>query len=656
MPFGKNLFRITGKSPKSPLEFWQPPISAAASPTTSALDDGGDSWWGGVQQLAATAALAFAIALTPPISATAVFSQWQDEVPTAASTFTPDEDFWQAPNPAIQLVQQNQVSVFNADEVVVPQVVPFQPDEDFWQNAVAPVPQTFVALQQSSFDSQEPTLSGQQDEDFWVNPAALVQPAIFLFPQQSGFDSQEPTLYGQFDEDFWANPTAPVPATLRQIYLPDAEEIPASTLTATVDEYFWQNQVQPVPATLGKLYLPDADEIPALHGQYDEDFWQSPIFPQGQTPQAFRDDDVIVPQAVLFTPDEDFWVNSVSPVQQVFAVPQQVSFDTQEPAGNLFGQFDEDFWINPVAPVQKTFVVPQQASFDSQEPAGNLFGQFDEDFWVNPVAPVQSTFLVPQQASFEQHDVPSQVVVGVPDEIYWQLGGPQPVAASLYYNLPYLPDVEEIPAGSLIPPVPPVPPSTCQPIVLGKVLRQFGVSCSNPAVILTTSNDFQLFLFNGAQYLIAPADTSLFQRSYWIVAIGNVVVPPSGTNVGLNLALTMKGFSEKWQPARAIIDDVMATLSSPNPVPVGTTSWQMVAKVSAIYTGDVGPQSDKRGGRLLVDWMISIGGNISEGSSLSNQNPFSEALLYFSLGMQFSGAVSGVDQFKANLFQYETQQ
>ena len=619
MPFGKNLFRITGKSPKSPLEFWQPPISAAASPTTSALDDGGDSWWGGVQQLAATAALAFAIALTPPISATAVFSQWQDEVPTAASTFTPDEDFWQAPNPAIQLVQQNQVSVFNADEVVVPQVVPFQPDEDFWQNAVAPVPQTFVALQQSSFDSQEPTLSGQQDEDFWVNPAALVQPAIFLFPQQSGFDSQEPTLYGQFDEDFWANPTAPVPATLRQIYLPDAEEIPASTLTATVDEYFWQNQVQPVPATLGKLYLPDADEIPALHGQYDEDFWQSPIFPQGQTPQAFRDDDVIVPQAVLFTPDEDFWVNSVSPVQQVFAVPQQVSFDTQEPAGNLFGQFDEDFWINPVAPVQKTFVVPQQASF-------------------------------------EQHDVPSQVVVGVPDEIYWQLGGPQPVAASLYYNLPYLPDVEEIPAGSLIPPVPPVPPSTCQPIVLGKVLRQFGVSCSNPAVILTTSNDFQLFLFNGAQYLIAPADTSLFQRSYWIVAIGNVVVPPSGTNVGLNLALTMKGFSEKWQPARAIIDDVMATLSSPNPVPVGTTSWQMVAKVSAIYTGDVGPQSDKRGGRLLVDWMISIGGNISEGSSLSNQNPFSEALLYFSLGMQFSGAVSGVDQFKANLFQYETQQ
>jgi hypothetical protein len=117
----------------------------------------------------------------------------------------------------------------------------------------------------------------------------------------------------------------------------------------------------------------------------------------------------------------------------------------------------------------------------------------------------------------------------------------------------------------------------------------------------------------------------------------------------------MKGFSQRTQPARGVLDDVMATLPSPQPLS-GTTLWQLVVKLSATQDGNTGPALDKRAGRLTAEWMININGVYTSGISISNQNPFQEALLYFSLGVQFTGSVSGADKFQANLYQFETQQ
>jgi hypothetical protein len=589
------------------------PTAALLNQQQQGLDDGAGDWWGGIQQSALSAVLAIALSVAAiGTSSRQVFGWQQDEVSQAVA------------------------------------------DEAFWQNPVAPTSATLYQNLPYLPDSEE-------------IPAG--------------------SLHGQPDEDFWQNPTAPVAATLGPVYLPDPEEIPAAQLSATVDEYYWQNEVAPIKATLGSLYLPDPEEIPSgnLSATVDEYFWVNsvpPIFSYSIL-TAFSYDDVIVPQVAAFVPDEDFWANSVLSVSQAFVVPslnidsqeptlfgqfdedfwqnsvqpvqatlvwpQQFTFDVQEPSGSLFGQFDEDFWQNAVQPVQAVLAWPQQFTFDVQEPAGSLFGQFDEDFWTNPVLPVISQ--VPIQAFRDDDVVVPQVIVFGFDEDFWQ--NPAVSTKAIFAPL-YQPDPEEVPAGSLVPPAPPVPP-IFQPLIVGKTLRSFGVSLSSPVTIQTTSNDLQLFQTNGTPYLIVPADTNLYQRSYRIVAGGSIMIPPSGINTAVNFALTLKGFSQRTQPARAIVDDVMATLPSPQATS-GTSLWQLVVKLSAAQDGNTGPALDKRAGRLTAEWMININGVYTSGISISNQNPFQEALLYFSLGAQFTGSVSGADKFQANLYQFETQQ
>jgi len=200
------------------------------------------------------------------------------------------------------------------------------------------------------------------------------------------------------------------------------------------------------------------------------------------------------------------------------------------------------------------------------------------------------------------------------------------------------------------------PPPVYKPTVLGYGLRSFGVSFSTPAIIQTSSNALQTFQYNGVQYLPALAGSNLLGRSYRIVAGGDVTVPPSGMNAGLNLTLMMKGFSQRTQPARSILDEVMATLPSSQSLSVGLTSWQLIVKLSASKAGNTGPAFDKMAGQLIAEWMISIGGNYTSGVLISNSNPFLESVLQFSLGVQFTGSVSGADKFQANLYQFETQQ
>ena len=151
-----------------------------------------------------------------------------------------------------------------------------------------------------------------------------------------------------------------------------------------------------------------------------------------------------------------------------------------------------------------------------QEPAGSLHGLPDEDFWVNLVRP--SVVQVPLIAFSDDEVIASPLVL---DEDFW-LNLVAPVTASQYQYLPYLPDAEEIPAGSLIPPIPPQP-VVFSPIVLGPVLRSFEVSQNIPATVITSLNSLQLFQSPDSSiglFLPAPGGNAyaLFKRDYYIVA------------------------------------------------------------------------------------------------------------------------------------------
>lgn len=463
------------------------------------------------------------------------------------------------------------------------------------------------------------------DEAFWQNPVAPV-PAIFYQNYPYLPDSEEipaSGLYGQPDEDFWQNPTAPVKATLGAIYLPDPEEIPAAQLSATVDEYYWQNEVAPVKATLGSLYLPDPEEIPSgnLSATVDEYFWVNsvpPIFSYS-VPAVFSYDDVIVPQVAAFVPDEDFWVNPVLPALQTSIVPS-LNIDSQEPT--LFGQFDEDFWQNAVQPVQAALAWPQQFTFDVQEPSGSLFGQPDEDFWKNWVAPVQ---------------------------------------ASLYQNLPYLPDPEEIPAGSLIPPVPPVPPSF-QSTFVGRVIADFGVTKSNPAEIDKFSASQQTFVTTGTPYppfparadgwqllgqaamggelLVAPSSGGLSDNTYYAVLGGDVTIPASAINTSLVVTLFENYFSEPGQVISIQSDPlVIATI----PTTTGqTVLWSLVVRLRG---------NGVNNGILIAEQLVN---GQPVGVLYSNRSQTMEPKLQLSAVVNLQG--SGPDLPQVRLMQFQLQE
>lgn len=196
------------------------------------------------------------------------------------------------------------------------------------------------------------------------------------------------------------------------------------------------------------------------------------------------------------------------------------------------------------------------------------------------------------------------------------------------------------------------PPVVYKQVVLGTGLRSFGVSFLTPAVITTSSNALQTFQYNGTSFLTVPAGKS----SCHIVAGGSVVIPPSGINTALNMVLTLRGFSQRTQPAVAVLDDVLAALPQSQLISVGTTPWQLICKLSGTQAGNAGPQGNKRGGQLTADYIIQIGGVYFSGTLVSSNNPFLEPTLQFSLGAQFTGSVSGADMFQANLYQFETQQ
>jgi hypothetical protein len=193
---------------------------------------------------------------------------------------------------------------------------------------------------------------------------------------------------------------------IRYQFQPD--EIPRPPSAIHTDEDFWQNRVPPIPLTLTwpNPWIFEQGESATLFGHYD-DFWVSGVAPvfAYSLPQLFNANDELHFVPMTFSVDEIFWVNPVAPIA-VYPVPKVFTDDEVTQVVPLC--FDADFWQNAVAPIP-SYIPP--LVFIADDLITIPLPVRDEDFWSNPVAPVQATN---------------------------------------YVRLPYVPDPEEIPAGSLI--------------------------------------------------------------------------------------------------------------------------------------------------------------------------------------------------------------
>jgi hypothetical protein len=415
--------------------FWPSDDEQLAGQFSGSYFDEDAGWWVSVQQAGAVVALAAGLTLlaTSTALATSVFSQSQDDPAGNLNFVEPvQEDYFQNPVAPVNWPQPSVILDTDQHPVFVSA---FEADEDFWNNSVAPVwSQNYLGL-------------------------PLVVPEDF-----PAFPASNPVLD---DGGLWA------------------PQIPSAELDWNV-----------------LFFLDDGSWVPAM--QPDEDFLPTSALPAPYNwpwpQQAFQssDEDQLVIQFVAA--EDPVWLQLVQPVQDALRSLQQWPFEQHEPAGNLSSFTEELYWQNPVppvpgamwllrqdafeqtdatgalfldldeglpgplpAPVQQTFVPLQPWFFEQNEPAFFLTIIHEEDLWNNPVAPVNWTppFVFSSVTAYDE--VMGQTPNTGQDEDFWNYfvtPSVAPVPDQMLLRYPYLPDVEEIPAGSLVPFIPP-PPQLC---------------------------------------------------------------------------------------------------------------------------------------------------------------------------------------------------
>lgn len=435
------------------------------------------------------------------VDSTGLYANVAEKIRTGTLTFpvSPDEDFWQ--NPVFPVLLR-MGSLYRPDPEELPAgsfISPLKPDEDFWQNWAAPIPRSMYVQLPYMPDPEEisaRTLFGQDDEDFywnqfWGTPRPVQGAMYIVFPVLP--DPEElsaNTFFGRDDEDFlWSNffgPPFSVSATINPVAIPQwrVEQHDVPLPLSQDEDYLLLNSTLPPLSVAAPLYvrpplLPDPEEIPTgfLTGQPDEDFdWRLLFgnpFPivASTTPVSISQWQWDVQESATTLagePDEDFdWnrlLGSPRPVLAGMYIEFPLMPDPEEiPATQLFGQDDEDFsWSVlfgapfPAQAVTNPLSIPRWSS-DVQEPAATLTGQPDEDFdwrlWLGAPRPVPASMYLQLPVLPDPEELPATQLRGQPDEDFdpraW-LGPPWSIAAALYQRLPYLPDPEEVPAGSLV--------------------------------------------------------------------------------------------------------------------------------------------------------------------------------------------------------------
>ena len=188
----------------------------------------------------------------------------------------------------------------------------------------------------------------------------------------------------------------------------------------------------------------------------------------------------------------------------------------------------------------------------------------------------------------------------------------------------------------------------------GSMASSFGASYAKPSLVQTSSNQMQTFYSGTNKYLGAVGGQNLLGKKQKYVAGGDVIVPSSGVQTGVNFTLMIKGFDSGQRPGIAIKDDVFAIMPSPQVLLPGTTTpWALIC--TAQYVLPMIDDAPQYGNQLLVSWNLRIGQNSYSGSALSYNNISLRPALQLSLGVQFSGSVDASDYFQASLYQFDTQ-
>lgn len=207
------------------------------------------------------------------------------------------------------------------------------------------------------------------------------------------------------------------------------------------------------------------------------------------------------------------------------------------------------------------------------------------------------------------------------------------------------------------------------------VIKRFGVSISNPAIIQTNTNNISFFskpspqTFTNqdevqgslpaaeaatadgwgllgqramASQLLVASRNGYTNSGMQAVLSGDITIPVSALNATVNFILNENYFSITNQTI-STVSDPMATLPSPLSRSPGTYTWSM----SLALTG--GNHLIGCGGQIMIDGISTFV------SAFSNQ-PLFDPHIQLSLGVVFGGTVSGADQFQCRLMQFELQQ
>lgn len=409
--------------------FWPSDDEQLAGQWQDSHFDEDAGWWVSVCQAGATFALAAALttAAVTTQSAQQAFSQWQDD-PAGNLSFVEalPEEYWQNPVPSVNWPQ---TSVFTDDDVHPTFVSVFTPDDGDWQPLTK------------------------------ADPGLNYVRLPFLDPEEIPVGSFSAIPNPVDDSAIWT-PVPPIgdADTNVSVWMDDGSWVPA----LQPDEDFWPSTALPAPYSwpppVVAFSASDEDSL-IIQFPANEDFWISGVAPDPGSliwPQQWTFETLDNSGLVAFA-DEVFWQNPVFPDPgNVFVFPQW-PFETNDPAGSLTLTLDDSFRPDFVPPDPGRLTWPQQWTFEQNEPLGFLVPFHDEDFWTPQVPAVNWDYKQP----FLSDEVIVQQSSSTIEEYYWNLiTGPITFATppALLLSFPYLPDVEENPAGTLTPPPPPPPP------------------------------------------------------------------------------------------------------------------------------------------------------------------------------------------------------
>jgi hypothetical protein len=247
------------------------------------------------------------------------------------------------------------------------------------------------------------------------------------------------------------------------------------------------------------------------------------------------------------------------------------------------------------------------------------------------------------------------------------------------FNIP----ISMVAASFFLTPQAPSPVKAVAGNRVGNAIQFFGVNSTTPATVQTQSNTQQLFTFDTTsrpgvtqlfryaddanflgrtampgQLLVLPGNGWFRGTQYFVCASGTVTIPLSAQNSGVSFTL----YSNKFQnltPGNGlniqVSSDVLATLpNSPLSPTLNSYQWSLVGALGGTLLG-AGPNAGTSPASCAATWNLNgvvIG---ASGSSIID-NGLTGPKLQMSLGVQFSGTVSGNDQFQATCSQFEIQE